>query len=332
MRLGHLPQVARVAIVMPPAVRMGSVGVLVDCLEMTRAQVRRQYGAVDVLSAADRFGVVEVVLLAIGSASVRTEGGTVIAAAASLREERFDVVVIADHAPGEDLLGGADAVSFAAWLTARRLEGSALAACGAGVGLLAASGQLDGNRAAAPRWLRDRLARRWPRVRFESDTDLVEDGTVLTGTGGEADIRLAVRLVEAIASPNMARWLAEHMGIAEPSRGERTPDTLIARAQDWIAERYSQKIGIAELADALGVSRRTLHRHFLAEFGAGPADYLQSVRIEASKRMLERAPFSVERIAALVGYGDPGAYREAFRQRTGVSPRAWRSRSRLVGG
>lgn len=122
MRLDHLPQVARVAIVMPPAVRMGSVGVLVDCLEMTRAQVRRQYGAVDVLSAADRFGVVEVVLLAIGAVSARTEGGTVITGAASLREEHFDVVVIADHAVAEDLVGGVDIASFAAWLSARRAE------------------------------------------------------------------------------------------------------------------------------------------------------------------------------------------------------------------
>lgn len=165
-------------------------------------------------------------------------------------------------------------------------------------------------------------------MQFEPQSELVEEGKVLTGAGGAADFALAVRLVEAIASPNMARWLAEHMGIAENTGDERTADTLIARAQDWIAERYSQKIGINELAQAMGVSRRTLHRHFLAETGAGPADYLQSVRIEASKRMLERAPFSVERIAGLVGYGDPGAYREAFRHRTGPNPRAWRAQAR----
>lgn len=315
---------------MPPAVRMGSVGALVDCLEITRSQVRRQYGAVDVLSVADRFGVVEIVLLAIGGISARTEGGTAIAAGASLREERFDVIVIADHAPGEDLLNGVDAATFTAWLTSRRAEGSALAACGAGVGLLAASGLLDGRPAAAPLWLSDRLAQRWPRVRFDSAIGVVDDGTILTGAGGTADIALAVRIVEAIASPNMARWLAEHMGIAGSWGDERISDTLIARARDWIAERYSQKVGTTELAHAMGVSRRTLHRHFLAETGAGPGDYFQSVRIEASKRMLERAPFTVERIAALVGYGDPSAYREAFRRRTGLSPRAWRARSRYT--
>lgn len=46
--------------------------------------------------------------------------------------------------------------------------------------LLSADFHTDHN-AAVPSWLSDRFARSWPRVRFDRDTALAEDGTILAG-------------------------------------------------------------------------------------------------------------------------------------------------------
>lgn len=334
MRHTRLAQIASVALVLPPEARMGSVGLVVDAFEMARSYIRRQYGAVDALPNADKFDVANVRLVGLGKIRPETEGGVPFPLTQRLDEVGADIVFVADCAnePNTEWDGAA---AFRQWLRSRLAEGALLAASGNGIALLAEAGVLQGRGAAAPFAKMADWRKKWPDIRFGAFSGIVEDGGIITSRAGLDEVPLAVALVTAVTSANTGRWLAVQMGLpGTPLNAEGKPnDLLLVRAQDWLASRFSQKVTIEELARAMSVDRRTLHRHFVSGAGMSPIAYLQSLRIEAAKRMLERTPFAIDRIAALVGYEDTAFFRIAFRRATGDSPRRWRKRNdQILGG
>lgn len=73
-------------------------------------------------------------------------------------------------------------------------------------------------------------------------------------------------------------------------------DPLIQQAADWLATRAAQALSTQTLADALHVSYRTLHRRFQAAAGMAPLAYVQDLRVEQAKALLESTRLSVEQI------------------------------------
>jgi transcriptional regulator GlxA family with amidase domain len=74
------------------------------------------------------------------------------------------------------------------------------------------------------------------------------------------------------------------------------------------------------------MSVRNFSRVFRKRLGVPPAEYVECVRIDAAKRLLENSDSSVESVASAAGFGTPEALRRAFARRVGVSPREYRAR------
>lgn len=90
-----------------------------------------------------------------------------------------------------------------------------------------------------------------------------------------------------------------------PLLSDRThADSLVHRAQHWLQKNMTKDLRISEMAHALGVSERTVIRRFNAALNQSPLNYLQSLRIEAARGLLEGGDLTVERVAEQVGYGD----------------------------
>jgi len=53
-------------------------------------------------------------------------------------------------------------------------------------------------------------------------------------------------------------------------------------------------------------------------------DYLQNLRLEAAKRLLEAGQLPVDEISAEVGYEDASFFRRLFKRRTGLTPSQYR--------
>ena len=85
---------------------------------------------------------------------------------------------------------------------------------------------------------------------------------------------------------------------------------------------------MSDLANDLGVSERTIIRHFQTALDQPPLRYLQSLRIEAARSLLEAGDLNVERIAMQVGYNDTSSFCRLFKEKVGLSPRAYRGRFR----
>jgi len=103
-------------------------------------------------------------------------------------------------------------------------------------------------------------------------------------------------------------------------------DQLIHRVQSFMEAHLAAGVSVGGLAAHASVSTRTLGRRFKTATGETPRGYLQRIRIEAAKRLLETTTDPVDHLRAQAGYGDPIAFRRAFTQATGLGPRAYRQK------
>jgi len=79
------------------------------------------------------------------------------------------------------------------------------------------------------------------------------------------------------------------------------------------------------------VSYRTLHRRFQAATGMAPLAYLQDLRVEMAKELLESTRLSLEQVVERTGYTDVSAFRRLFARRVGLAPALYRQRFRQPG-
>lgn len=205
-----------------------------------------------------------------------------------------------------------------------------------GTFVLAESGRLDGRPATTPWWLADAFRQRYPRVRLDADQALVDAGSALTAGAMTAHVDLSLHVLRRLFGAPLARQVAGIMLIDGARRSQRPfkslpqrfADPLVDAAAVWMSRHAARDFSTQELAAALAVSYRTLHRRFAAAAGMPPLAYLQALRIEHARELLETTRDSVERIVETVGYHDSSAFRRLFARQVGLTPAEYRQRFR----
>jgi AraC-like DNA-binding protein len=107
--------------------------------------------------------------------------------------------------------------------------------------------------------------------------------------------------------------------VPAPSVAERVAATL---ARDLAATAPT----VEQVAAELGVSARSLHRRLAAE-GTSYHRVLDRLRCDEALCQAGEGGRPFKSIAAAVGFGDPRAFRRAFKRWTGVAPQQFRQRS-----
>ncbi|MBS1230400.1 MAG: transcriptional regulator, AraC family with amidase-like domain [Proteobacteria bacterium] len=205
-----------------------------------------------------------------------------------------------------------------------------------GTFVLAESGLLDGIDATTTWWFQDQFRQRYPNVRLDADQALVDGGRCLTAGAMTAHTDLSLHVLRRLFGAALARQVGAIM-LVDGARTSQRPfmtlrkdfdDPLIEQAANWLAARAAEVVSTPALADALHVSYRTLHRRFQAAAGMAPLAYLQELRVEHAKALLESTLMSIEQIVIKVGYSDASAFRRLFAKRAGLSPAQYRQRFR----
>ncbi|WBH22994.1 HTH-type transcriptional regulator [Pseudomonas aeruginosa] len=80
------------------------------------------------------------------------------------------------------------------------------------------------------------------------------------------------------------------------------------------------------LADRACMSPRTLSRVFLQELGVAPGRYVERVRLEAARALLQDAQASIATVSRLCGFGHPENLRRTFHKHLSVSPQEYAER------
>ena len=149
-------------------------------------------------------------------------------------------------------------------------------------------------------------------------------------------LNLALRLVERFAGAQLAAATAKLL-LIDLNRISQTSyatlldqnghtDRLVAQAQSRMEATLQQRFRLSELAAHLAVSERTLNRRFKQAVGKAPLEYLQTLRVEIAKRLLESGRVGFDVVSERVGYGDPSTFRQLFKRKTGLSPRQYQQR------
>lgn len=96
--------------------------------------------------------------------------------------------------------------------------------------------------------------------------------------------------------------------------------------QVWIADNYALANPVSRMVAESGLPERTFKRRFKTATGYTPVDYVQCLRVEEAKQMLEETDDATEAIAVMVGYEDPAFFRRLFKRHTGIMPAQYRQR------
>ncbi len=214
-------------------------------------------------------------------------------------------------------------------------RGVLLASYCTGSFLLAEAGLLDGC-VATTHWAKDKtFERRYPDVDLRINDIITEqDGIICSGAVTSA-LNLALRIVQKLVSAEVADetgklMLIDGNRVAQSSyagmQEEPHADLLVLRAQRWMEKSLQRGFSLGELARRLAVSERTLNRRFKQAIGKAPLHYLQGLRIDVAKRLLETKQLTMDAVSQRVGYGDLSTFRRLFKRETGLSPREYQRR------
>jgi transcriptional regulator GlxA family with amidase domain len=208
-----------------------------------------------------------------------------------------------------------------------------------GAFLLARAGLLAG-RTVTTHWSScAELARRHPELEVDPNPIFVRDGDVWTSAGVTSGMDLALALVEEDegreVAAEIARWLVLFLqrpgGQAQFSThlsaqlAERRP---LREIQSWIADNLEADLRVEALAERAAMSPRNFARFFRRETGITPAAYVEELRVERARQLLEDGGDPVELVSKQCGFGSPETMRRAFARRLGVAPAAYRARFR----
>jgi AraC-like DNA-binding protein len=115
--------------------------------------------------------------------------------------------------------------------------------------------------------------------------------------------------------------------VASPSMPDGFVDRLEQLIRALLPGGYPDISYVAEMTD---MSPRTLQRR-LAGLGLTYAGMVMRCRLSMAEAWLSRSDMKVTDIAARLGYGDASNFSRAFRAQMGMSPQAFRSRTRTAG-
>ncbi len=209
-----------------------------------------------------------------------------------------------------------------------------------GTFVAARAGLLDGHHVAT-HWARaKRLQRDHPELTVDADALYLKSGSVWTSAGVTAGMDLALALVEHDHSPQVAqivaRWLVLHLRrpggqsqFAAPVWFEPSRIDAVRHAQQLVDADPTADHSIAALGAAVGVSARHLTRLFQAELDLSPARYVERVRVERARSLLDSTDLNTAEIAKQAGFRSAETMRRAFHRRLGASPDDYRQRFAL---
>lgn len=221
------------------------------------------------------------------------------------------------------------------WFREHGPEQALMATSCSGSFLLAEAGLLKGKQATTAWWLTKYFSERYPDVLLDTEAIITISGNILCGAGTTSYQDVCLAIVEKFAGKHFARLTAKYM-MLDNQRRSQTPyailslidsdDKVVNKAENWIRTNLARDFRVEEVAEAVAVSPRTLIRRFQQALGETPQTFIQKLRIEKSKTLLETTQLRFGEIVQRCGYNDESAFRRLFKRHCQLSPIDYRRR------
>ena len=223
------------------------------------------------------------------------------------------------------------------WIRKQRIEkGAELASLCKGAVLLAETSLLNGKSCATHWTIHNYFRAKYPKVNLIPEKIISEDNGIYSSGGAYSFLNFMLFLIEKYYGRETAIYCSKvseiefdrlEQGHFMVFNGQKMhSDETIMNAQAYIEEHFEEKLSINELADRFSVSPRSFLRRFKKATANTPLEYIQRVKIEAAKKLLESTIQNIQEVMFGVGYNDEKAFRNTFKKYTGLSPLAYRSK------
>jgi len=229
--------------------------------------------------------------------------------------------------------------AFTPWLQNQFKDGAEIASFCSGAFLFAETGLLNGRLATTHVDVCPNFILTYPLVFVKPGRTLTVDWNCYTSGGATSSFHLLIYLIQKFCGNEMAIKISKTFSV-ELDRYHQTyfstfrpiyshSDELVKLIQNNLEGNYLSIRTIEDVTKKYPSSRRNLVRRFIKSTGLPPIEYLQNVRIEKAKQLLENTNKSVSEIISETGYTDPKSFRKIFLKLVGIPPLAYREKFRL---
>jgi transcriptional regulator GlxA family with amidase domain len=223
-----------------------------------------------------------------------------------------------------------------AWIKRNQGRARRVASVCSGAFILARAGLLDG-RSATTHWHEcEHLQQSFPKILVRPDALYVQDGKFWTAAGVTSGIDMAMAMVEEDFGRELTLTVARRLVVflkrpggqsqfSAPLRSQ-SADGPLAALLGWIVNNPTEDLRAELLAERANMSLRNFYRAFECATGMTPGDWVEMVRLEIARRLLEQSSDHVDQIAFRSGFASSSTMRRVFARRLGVTPTAYRLR------
>ncbi|CDY78145.1 Transcriptional regulator containing an amidase domain and an AraC-type DNA-binding HTH domain [Caballeronia glathei] len=212
-----------------------------------------------------------------------------------------------------------------------------------GAFVLAHAGLLDGKEVTTHWADAGRLADEFPRAAVQPDRIFIRDGRLFTSAGVTAGIDLCLSLVAEDWGHELAVRVAKRLVVyiqREGGQSQYSPylgvrkdqDPIVGKVLRYVTEHITDTLSIEQLASAVSVSRRTFSRLFAKYAKVTPSAFVEQVRVDTARRLLEETDAPLKTVAFKCGFHSATHMRTTFSRRLNVTPKQYRQRFRCAAG
>jgi transcriptional regulator GlxA family with amidase domain len=219
------------------------------------------------------------------------------------------------------------------WLQDQYAQGAELASICVGAFLLASTGLLAGKKATTNWLFADLFRKHFPYIDMEDDKVIIDQGRLYSCGGAFSFTSFMIYLIDKFCGHEEAITASKILMINVHDQPQSTfsifqfqhdhSDETIAKAQQYIEKNYKQPLTLEDLAGRSNMSVRNFIRRFEQATANTPFEYLQRVRVEAAKKILETKMDGVKQVASRCGYEDVDYFRKIFKRYVAMTPKAY---------
>jgi transcriptional regulator GlxA family with amidase domain len=223
------------------------------------------------------------------------------------------------------------------WLRTSYRRGAAMYSACSGSIMLAESGILANQQATSHWGYEDLFRTQYPEVQFRAEPNLIfadRSGRIVTAGGTTSWHDLAIHIISRHCSPGAAlkiakayllKWHGEgQLPYASLMRRHPHADAAVRACEKWLEQNFRLSNTVARAVEVSSLSERSLKRRFKSATATTLIEYVQRLRIEEAKRLLETGQSAIDGISAAVGYEETAFFRQLFKRHTGLSPLEYR--------
>jgi transcriptional regulator GlxA family with amidase domain len=247
-----------------------------------------------------------------------------------------DLILVAG---GPDLPERVPAPGILEWLRAKAPGSRRFGSVCNGAFPLGHAGLLDGKEVTTHWHDVDRLIALFPRARVRPDKIFVRDDRLFTSAGVAAGIDLCLALVTEDWGHEIALRIAKKLIVyirRDGGQSQYSPylaagpkeETIVAKVLRHVTDHIGEQLSIEQLADAVSVSRRTFSRIFAKSTNMTPSAFVEQVRVDHSRKLLEETDLPLKTVAFRCGFHNSNQMRFIYARRLDTTPREYRERFR----